>query len=37
MISLFLQGGLGNQLFQIFAYLNFCIVTGDKFVIPKRN
>ena len=37
MISLFLQGGLGNQLFQIFAYLNFCIVTGDKFVIPKRK
>ena len=37
MISVFLQGGLGNQMFQIFAYLNFCIVTGDKIIIPKRK
>lgn len=37
MISIFLQGGLGNQMFQIFAYLNFCIVTGDKIIIPKRK
>ena len=24
-------------MFQIFAYLNFCIITGDKIVIPKRK
>ena len=37
MISIFLQGGLGNQLFQIFAYISFCIQTGDKIVIPKNK
>ena len=37
MISIFLQGGLGNQLFQIYAYIAFCIETGDKIIIPLKK
>ena len=33
MISIFLQGGLGNQLFQIFPYLSFCIQSNDRFQV----
>ena len=37
MITVFLQGGLGNQLFQIYAYISFCIDTGDKIILPLRK
>lgn len=37
MISIFLQGGLGCQLFQLFTYLSFCIQTKDRIIIPKNK
>ena len=33
-VSIFLMGGLGNQLFQIFAVLSYCIKYGYNLVIP---
>jgi len=35
MFSVFLQAGLGNQLFQIFAAVAYAIEYGDKLVIPE--
>lgn len=35
MFSVFLQAGLGNQLFQIFTALAYSIEYGDKLVIPE--
>lgn len=37
MITVFLQGGLGNQLFQLYAYLSFCLDTGDKIILPLKK
>lgn len=37
MITVYLQGGLGNQLFQIYAYLSFCYDTGDKIILPLKK
>lgn len=37
MITIYLQGGLGNQLFQIYAYISFCLETGDKIILPLRK
>ena len=37
MISILLQGGLGNQLFQLYAYISFCMDTRDKIVIPRKK
>jgi hypothetical protein len=34
MISVYIQGGLGNQLFQVFALMSYCFDNGKKFVIP---
>ena len=32
--TIFIQGGLGNQLFQIFALINYCIENGFNYVFP---
>tara|TARA_B100001093_G_C26847461_1_gene1023542 strand:+ start:1118 stop:1975 length:858 start_codon:yes stop_codon:yes gene_type:complete len=37
MISIFLQGGLGNQMFQIFALISYCLDNDVLFFIPKRK
>lgn len=37
MITIYLQGGLGNQLFQIFAYLSFCLDNDEQIIIPKHK
>jgi len=34
MLSVYIQGGLGNQLFQVFALMSYCFDNGKKFVIP---
>ena len=34
MISVYIQGGLGNQLFQVFALMSYCFDSDKKFVIP---
>ena len=34
MISVYIQGGLGNQLFQVFALMSYCFDNDKKFVIP---
>ena len=34
--SIVIQGGLGNQLFQIFALINYCIKHNYKWVFPKN-
>ena len=34
--SIVIQGGLGNQLFQIFALINYCIKYNCKWVFPKN-
>ena len=34
MISVYIQGGLGNQLFQVFLLMSYCFDNDKKFVIP---
>ena len=34
MISVYIQGGLGNQLFQVFALMSYCFDNDKKFVFP---
>jgi len=36
MISIIIKGGLGNQLFQIFHVISYCIKNNLKFVFPKN-
>ena len=35
MISVYIQGGLGNQLFQVFALMSYCFDNDKKFVMVK--
>lgn len=37
MITIELQGGLGNQLFQIFTLINYALVNKKQFVIPHEK
>ena len=34
--TIIIQGGLGNQLFQVFSLINYCIENNYKFIFPLQ-